>query len=273
VISRIAATFLVLLLVCRPAVASAVSKVDVLVPPLVEHLCAIGGAGQLAGVSSATRDVPCAKGVPVVGDFASVDTEKIVAMHADLVVGIPAQARLTDPLVRAGIRVRLLDDDGYANIFDDIRALGDLTGHARAAAALVASLRAETARLTASRRFRRVPTVFVALGTGPIYTVGPTSYIARLIALAGGKDAVAALPGAYGEYSAEALLRLQPDAIVTDPSVGLNAVLDREPWRSLRAVKNGHVFVLPDAALLERPGPRYNRGLRWLIGRLTPLAR
>ena len=248
-------------------------RVVALVPSLVEDLCAIGAARQLAGVSSATRDVPCAKGVPVVGDFASVDVEKIVALHADLVVAIPAQAHLVEPLRHAGIDVELLDDDSYADIFADIAALGRLTGRAPQAAALNRSLEAQTARLIAGRHFKRTPSVFVALGTGPIYTCGPTSYIARLIALAGGRNAVTTLPGAYGEYSAEALLRLQPDAIVTDPSVGLNAVLDREPWRSLRAVRSHHVLILHDAALLERPGPRYNEGLRWLIERLAPLAR
>ena len=247
-------------------------RVVALVPSLVEDLCAIGAADQLTGVSSATRDVPCAKGVPVVADFSSVDVEKIVALHADLVVAIPAQAHLVEPLRQAGIDVELLDDDSFANIFDDITALGRLTSRRPQAAALNRSLRAQTAHLIAGRRFKRTPTVFVALGTGPIYTCGPTSYIATLIGLAGGTNAVTALPGAYGEYSAEALLRLQPDAIVTDPSVGLGAVLDREPWRSLRAVRSKHILTLRDAALLERPGPRYNEGLRWLIERLAPLA-
>jgi len=33
------------------------------------------------------------------------------------------------------------------------------------------------------------------------------------------------------------------------------------PWSSLRAVQQHHVYMLPDAAILERPGPRYNDGL------------
>lgn len=276
------ALVLTFVLTCHPeeaARSAAVSKggapqrIVALVPSLVEDLCAIGAARQLVGVSGATRDVPCARGVAIVGDFATVDVEKIVALHADLVVAIPAQALLVAPLRRAGVHVELLDDDSYANIFDDIAALGRLTGRQPQASRSIASLKAQTAHLVASRKFARTPSVFVALGTGPIYTCGPASYIATLIALAGGTNAVTSLPGAYGEYSAEALLRSQPDAIVTDPSVGLDAVLDREPWRSLRAVQNGHVLILKDAALLERPGPRYNEGLRWLIEHLAPLAK
>ncbi len=241
-------------------------------PSLLEDLCAIGAAGQVAGVSSATRDVPCAKGVSVVGDFSSVDTEKIVALRTDLVVGIPAQRHLIEPLRSAGVHVELFDDDSYASIFTDISALGGLTGHEIQAMRLNRALRAETVRLTRNLSYKHRPRVFVVLGTGPIYTVGSTSYIATLIRLAGGSDAVTSLDGAYGAYSPEALLRSQPDAIITDGAVGLPAVLDREPWRSLNAVKHHHVFILTNASLLERPGPHYNEGLRWLIERLKPLA-
>jgi iron complex transport system substrate-binding protein len=249
-------------------------RIVALVPSLAEDLCAIGAGPLLAGVSVYSNDVPCARGVPVVGDFASVDAEKIIALRANLVVAIPSQARLIEPLQHAGIRVVFVNDDSYANIFNDIRQLGVLTGRQYSANAIVARLRHETAAIrTQTRNFTYHPRVFVALGTGPIYTVGPHSYIATLIALAGGQNAVTYLPTAYAAYSAEALLRLQPDAIITDNAVGLPAVLDRQPWRSLRAVQNHHVFIIPNAALLERPGPRYNEGLQWLVDRLTPLAR
>jgi ABC-type Fe3+-hydroxamate transport system substrate-binding protein len=114
----------------------------------------------------------------------------------------------------------------------------------------------------------RRPRVFVVLGVAPIYTVGGGSYIARLIELAGGENA-ATLPSPYGAYAAEALLAAQPDLLVVDPAVRLGDVVDRPPWSALRAVREGHVAELPDPAILERPGPRYNDGLAWLIAKLN----
>jgi ABC-type Fe3+-hydroxamate transport system substrate-binding protein len=39
-------------------------------------------------------------------------------------------------------------------------------------------------------------------------------------------------------------------------------------------VRDGRAYVLADADILERPGPRYNDGLAWLIARLhTHVAR
>jgi iron complex transport system substrate-binding protein len=248
-------------------------RVIALIPSFVEDLCAIGATRQLVGVSSATSDVPCARGVPQVGTFSSVDTEKVVALHPDVVVAIPSQGRLVELVRRAGIKIVTMRDDTFDDLFADIAQLGDLTGRRARADVLIASLRARTNALRArGRALKHRPSVFVALGTGPIWTVGPQSYIATLIGLAGGRDAVEQLPSAYADYSAEALLRLQPDAIVSDPAVGLRSVLDSEPWRSLRAVQQRRVYIISNASLLERPGPRYNEGLEWLVERLTSAA-
>jgi iron complex transport system substrate-binding protein len=180
---------------------------------------------------------------------------------------------LVDPLRRAGIDVVLLHDDAFADIFTNLHAVGTLSGHAASAATLVAELQRTTKQLRVqTHAFKRTPSVFVVLGSTPIWTAGSPSYIATLIALAGGKNSANDLHLAYGQYSAEALLRRQPDVLVTDPAVRLDAALGQEPWRSLRAVRAGRVYAVIPAAIVERPGPQYNEGIRWLIERLAPLA-
>jgi ABC-type Fe3+-hydroxamate transport system substrate-binding protein len=248
------------------------ARVVAMMPFVADDLYAIGAGSQLVAVSSFTDD-PRARGLPRVADFTSVDAERIVALHPDVAVGISAQARLVDPLRRAGIDVVLLHDDAFTDIFTNLRAVGTLTGHAKEAAATIERLQQTTAQLHArTRAFTRRPSVFIVLGSGPIWTAGRSSYIATLIGLAGGSNAAADLHAAYGQYSAEALLRTQPEVLVTDPAIRLDAVLDREPWRSLRAVRLRHVYTVVPAAIIERPGPQYNEGIRWLVERLTPLA-
>jgi ABC-type Fe3+-hydroxamate transport system substrate-binding protein len=251
------------------AAAPPADRIVSLIPSLTEDLFAIGAGAQVVGVSQYTDFPTAARALPVVAGFASLSTERVLALHPDLVVGIVSQARLTDDLRRTGVRVVLFRDDSLSDLEANLRGLGALTGHQTAANTLVARLRARTAALTRSVVSNgRRPSVFVVLGTAPIFTVGQGSYIARLIELAGGTNAAANLPAPYGRYSGEALLAHQPDAIVVDPAVRFGEVVTNAPWNALRAVREHRVYTLPDAAILERPGPRYNEGLAWLIDTL-----
>jgi iron complex transport system substrate-binding protein len=240
-----------------------------LIPSLTEDLFAIGAGPSVVGVSQYTDFPPQAKALPVVGSFSSIDAETIVALRPDVVVGIRSQTAQAADVRKTGIRTVMLTDDGFEDIFRNIEALGMLTARLDAARSLNDRMRERTLALVKTvRHHAHPPRVFVVLGVGPIFTVGPSSYIGTLIHLAGGVDA-ARIGDPYGMYSAEALVAAQPDVIVADPSVQLQNVLDRPPWNALRAVRAKHVAYLPDAAILERPGPRYNEGLAWLIATLN----
>jgi ABC-type Fe3+-hydroxamate transport system substrate-binding protein len=251
---------------------AAAGRVVALMPSFADDLYAIGAGEQLVAVSAYT-DAPRAKGLPRVADASSVDGEAIVTLRPSVVIGIPAQSRFVEPLRRAHVPLVLLADDTYDEIFANLRAIGDLTGRRREADAEIEGLQRETATLhDRTRGFARHPSVFVVLGSGPIWTAGSGSYISKLIEIAGGRNAADDLHAAYGEYSAEALLRNQPDLLVTDPATHIEALADREPWRSLRAVRLHRVYAI-DPDVLERPGPDYNDGIRRLLDAIAPIAR
>jgi len=241
-----------------------------LVPSLTEDLFAIGAGKQVVGVSQFTDYPAAAAKLPQVSSYSSLDAEAIVTLHPDLVVGISSQASLVADLRRAGLRVVLMKNDTFEDIFADLTLLGSLSGHGREASALNGRLRARTAALIRSVPSGAGPRCFVVVGVSPIFTIGDTSYIAQLLRLAGARNAAAGLNQAYARYSPEALVALQPDVVIADRASKIASVLDRTPWNALRAVKNKRVYVLENDDLLERPGPRYNEGLSWLIARLHP---
>jgi iron complex transport system substrate-binding protein len=244
--------------------AAAPTRIVSLMPSLTEDLFAIGAGPNVVAVSAYTDYPPAAAKLPVVASFTSIDAEKIVRLHPDVVIGIPAQARLVADVARTGVRVELIDDETYDQLFTALARVGEIAGREREASALAARLRARTAQLTRRLPADR-PSVFVVLETNPIVTTGDTSFIAHLIVLAGGVNAAGDLPEAYPRFSAEALLARAPDVLVADTLGGLPAVLASPPWSGLRAVREHRVYILHDADILERPGPRYNDGLAWLI--------
>lgn len=261
---------LVLAAMLAGAAPPAAPRIVALMPSFAEDLCAIGAASQIVGVSQGTGDLACVRGRPRVAGATAVDAERILALRPDTIVAIPAQRPQLQALAQAGAHIVYLSDDRYADIFADIRAIGALAGRPRAAAALAARLRRETRRI-AVRAPKRRPSVFVVVQAFPIWTAGSQTYVGALIRLAGGRDAAGMLRTPYGEYSPEALLRAQPDALVVGPDFVSEE--GQEPWRSLRAVRAGRVYRLSDPSLLYRPGPRFVQGLAWLKDRLLPLER
>src|SRR5579875_995992 len=69
-----------------------------LIPSLTEDLFALGVGGRVVGVSQYSDYPPAARKIAVVSTFASLNAERIVALHPDLVVGIQAQHDLTKQL-------------------------------------------------------------------------------------------------------------------------------------------------------------------------------
>jgi iron complex transport system substrate-binding protein len=242
-------------------------------PSLTEDLFAIGAGEQVVGTSQFSDFPPQATRIPQVASSASIDVERIISLHPDVIVGIPSQRAFVAQLERVGLRAVTMADDSFDDLFRDLAMLGRLAGHEREAARVATRLRARTARLVHQVGKSVRPRCFVVLGVVPIFTVGDRSYIAHLIALAGGRNAAGELRGsAYGRYSAEVLLAEQPDVLIGDAQSGLDAALNQPPWNALRAVRRHRVYILQNADILERPGPRYNEGLAWLISRLHPRA-
>ena len=244
------------------------ARIVTLVPSFADDIAAIGATRRLVGVSAFT-DAPATAALPRVADATGVNAEAVALLRPTIVLGIPAQARFVQVLRRAGIPVELLPDDTYGEIFSNLRRMGELTGNRRQAADTIARLRRRTGAVRAqSLRLRYHPSVFVVLGAAPIWTAGAQSYISTLIVLAGGRNAASDLRAPYEEYSAEALLRRQPDMLIADPAANVPAWFGREPWRSLRAIRLHRVYAL-DPDTIERPGPRYADGLDWLFARVA----
>lgn len=274
------AWFALLAALCACAPSAPVSKngttpeahrIVTLVPSFAEDVCAIGARDQLIAVSEYSGDVPCARGLPQVNNFSSVNTERIIALHADRVFAIPQQASMVQGLQRAGVAVTFLPDDSYDDIFTDVATIGAATGRASLAAHLIGGLKMQTGLLRKREHYRKTPSVLFVEQAEPLWTIGPKSYIATLIEMAGGRIVTSALKRPYAQFSDEALLRADPDVVVATADSRIDQVLGREPWRSLRAVRTHHVFVAADSNILVRPSPRYLEGLQWLIARFSSL--
>ena len=240
--------------------ALAAMRIVSLAPSITEDLFAIGAGPQVVAVDVFSDRPAPATHLPRVGSMNDLNTEAIVALHPDLVVGIAFQAPALGALRRAGVRVVALPADDLTDDLSAIVQLGALSGHEPQAERLRARLTNELAALRVRARAMPERSAFVVVGQSPLYTAGPGSFIDDLLRSAHLRNVVPALRVPYPPYSDEQLVAEQPDIIIVEAGTQLRGT----PWDRLRAVRAGHVAVLPQGQLF-RPGPHAADALRALI--------
>jgi iron complex transport system substrate-binding protein len=221
-----------------------------LAPAFTEDLFAIGAGRNVVGVDAFSDRPAAARALPRVGGLRDVNAEAVLALHPDVVVGIPYEAARLADLARAGVHTEVLPLDGLDDDLHAIERLGALTGHVAQAEHLVRSLRARLASIAvAAHRTRRL-TAFVSLGG--MGSAGGGSYVDELLTLANLSNVAGSVKRPWVTFSPEDVLRAQPDVIVVPDRV---PDLAGEPWSHLAAVRAGRIVTVPEDDLL-RPGPR-----------------
>ena len=221
-----------------------------LAPALTEDLFAIGAGPQVVGVDAFSNRPARARTLPRIGGMRDVNAEAILALHPDLVVGIPYEAAHLADVARGGVRTESLPLDTLQDDLHAIERLGALTGHAAAAREVAGAIRARLAAIAREAKHARPLTAFVSLGG--MGSAGGGSYVDELLSFANLRNVAGGVPRPWVSFSPEQLLRAQPDVIVVPDS---GPPLTGEPWSRLSAVRAGRIVRIPEDDLF-RPGPR-----------------
>lgn len=156
-----------------------------------------------------------------------------------------------------------LAPDDLGDVWGDIARVGAAVGREDRATAVVDDLRGRMAMLAdrARRRGTR-PTIAAIEWIEPLMAAG--NWVPELIEIAGGEPLFAA-PGQHSPWlDWDALIAADPDIVVMMPCgyrvpqtlVDMASLADHAGWRSLRAVREGRVYVTDGQYFFNRPGPR-----------------
>lgn len=239
-----------------------------LVPSATETIVALGGGDRLVGRTRYDRDSSLAS-LPDVGGGLDPNLETIVGLTPDLVViwlsdnRQETRRRLAD----AGIPTINLSLQDTTDTFRAVSLLGHALDERGPADRLLRQLRdslAETRRLGAMGGRRRV---FYVVYNDPPMTMGPATFIAQILDLAGGENVFADAATNWPTVSLEQAVRRDPDLVVLPvgemPARTLDRLRTQAGWRDLRAVRRGCV-VQVDADVVNRPGPNIARAAEQL---------
>ncbi len=244
-------------------------------PSSTEILFALGLDDRIVGVTSLDDYPPQAAKVAKVGDF-QVNTEAVMALSPDLVVGYAGAEDALKPVQSAGASVVILNPTTVDGIYSNIKTIGAATGATGKAAELVDSIKAQIKQIAdAATATGTSPKVFYAVDN-TLWTCGPGSFVDDMLKLAhvtnvasSGADSVAVQ--AYYQFAPEQLVASDPDIILI-PNTAYKSVdefTSDARFSSLRAVNDGHVYLINDV-VVTRPGPRIGDGLKTLVDLVHP---
>ena len=210
----------------------------------------------------------------------SVDAELLSSLAPDLILTqdlCHVCAASPDDLATALTRfprqpqVLSLTPRSLAEVWDDIRRVGDATGRRREAEALAAALEKRVAAVEAkSARAGSRPRVLCLEWLDPYFVGG--HWIPEMVCKAGGEDVLGRLRQPSYKVSGDQILESQPDIVVIMPCgygtarVAAEFRLDQLPSgaEALPAVKERQVFAVDANSYFSRPGPRLADGVELL---------
>ena len=249
-------------------------------PGGTEMLFAAGAGPQVVATVEYSDVPPEAKQVPRIGDAVSIDLERLVRIHPDVVVAWPSGG---NPAQRAkvaqlGIPVYEQQAQRLKDLAPSIRRLGALAGTETDAEAAARRIEARLASLertfAGAESGTRHPSVLLQVWNRPVYTVGGQHLMTDALELCGARNVFADLPEAGPVVDIEAVIARDPDIIIAAGPPGESAgwLADWKRFGALKAVKNGRLLAFEDQAL-SRLGPSFLDATEELCRAIARLSR
>ncbi len=243
-----------------------------LVPSVTEILFALGAEEQLVAVTDACTYPEAATSLPNVGQYADPSLEQILLHRPDLVfasadMNRPDQVKRLESL---NIPVFVVYPSTVQETLETIRAIGQVTGHAAAAEALVDDFSRRLRHIEQQLEHRPRVSALVCVMLQPLVVAGPDTIVGDILRYAGAVNPVPAGNNNYPTWNMEALLRIDPEVIIVSAHPGQPApAMVFDQWPQLRAVREQRIIETV-ADWIHRPGPRMILGIEALAQALHP---
>ena len=209
------------------------------------------------------------RNLKVIADSWSSNTEEILSASPDLVLAsVPYRLESLAAILKCGVPVLTLAPHSLADIYQDIRLLGDILHAQGRAEAVVEEMVRAVAAAQAKTSVVEARAVYCEEWGKPL--IHSQSWVAELVSAAGGR--FLGNPGSVTD--AGAVAAQDPDVLIfawcgAGDRVPLARVIEKRQWQSLRAVREGRVYCVPDE-LLNTPAPNLLQGLHALAGAIHP---
>jgi iron complex transport system substrate-binding protein len=226
-----------------------------------ETLYLLGEQDRIVGVSGYTTRPPEARRKPRVSAFRNAKFDAILDLKPDLVLTFSdVQAEITRELVLRGVTVLNFNQRSIREILEMIEVLARIVNKADAGAELVQNLQRGLDEIAAAARaFPQRPRVYFEEWNDPL--ISGIEWVEELIEIAGGEPIFPELRGRGKAkdrvVDASEVAARDPEVILASwcgRKVSVKQIGARPGWAETSAVRNGHVYEIKSAIILQ-PGP------------------
>ncbi len=247
---------------CEPA-----KRIITLSPHAVEMIYALGIGDRIVGTVEHSDYPQQAMEIERIGNYTGVQIERILELEPDLVVTWKSGNQSNDLKKLESLNLPLYHSHpkNIADIGNELLDLGKLTGTEQRATQLVEQLNQRYNNLKQSYQNKAQVDVFYQLWHDPFRTLGPESWISKMIDDCNGRNVFSDAQSDYPVVSMESILVKNPQVIII-PTHSKDAKSHHgiwQDWQQIHAVKNKHVYSL-DGNFLHRFSPRALDGLEQL---------
>ena len=223
-------------------------RIICLVPSITDSVFSLGAGDDVVAISDYVQYPAEARKKPSVGSISDPSLETILALHPDLVLGMPNAngQSVLDHLRQLNIPVYLVDPHGVAGILHSITSLGQAIHREKESSVVVSRLTQRIAAVRASVRDKPVVNVFMPVSYDPVITIGKGAFITEIIALAGGHSITDDIHQEWPQISMETVVARAPSALLmmSGGKTTIESLRDRPGWSVLPAVRSNRVYYV-----------------------------
>ncbi len=244
-------------------IATGPQRIVCLTEETTEWLYLLGQEARIVGISGYTvRPRRAREEKPKVSAFLSAKIDKILALRPDCVFGFSdLQADIAAELIRKGVQVTVFNQRSVEEIFSMLYQVAAIVGQPERGIELLKGMRDSLQAIErAAQALPRRPKVFFEEWDEP--HISAIRWVSELVGIAGGDDCFPELsrqPMGKDRIIGDGaeIVRRNPDIIIGSwcgKKFRPEKVAARPGWDSVNAVKNGQLFEIKSADILQ-PGP------------------
>lgn len=242
-------------------------------------LLSLGLKDRVIGIESKPEKRPIYKlaapeflEIPNVGTMKEFDLEATAALNPDLVVLSVRLKDSAESLEKLGIKVIAINPESMEELKEALEMISKATGTEDRAAKLIEYYNEKTEELARLTEGKEVKNVYLGGNSDFLSTASKKMYQDTLITNAGGNNVAGDIDDTYwATISYEQLIQYNPDIIVgaAGASYSVDDILNDDKLKSLKAVENNQVYIIPNAfELWDSPIPSGIIGTMYLTSLL-----